>query len=68
MKRAFGRLLGWKIGRHGLSAGRRKAWMDGHAFRATNGHRDAGQIAYPGKKLYRNLDDIRRLAVRRQQQ
>jgi hypothetical protein len=68
MKRAFGRLLGWKLGRHGVPAGRRRVWMDGHRFRAINGHRDAGQTACPGNKLYRSLDDIRRLAVRRQQQ
>ena len=64
---AFGRLLGWKLGRHGVRAGDRTVWMDGSMFRAINGHRDGGQTACPGINLYERLDNIRRVAIRRQQ-
>jgi uncharacterized protein with LGFP repeats len=67
MIRAFGRLVGWKLGLHGVRAGDRRVWMEGGRFRAVNGHRDAGQTACPGINLYRRLDNIRRIAIRRQQ-
>jgi N-acetylmuramoyl-L-alanine amidase len=64
---AFGRLVGWKLGLHGVRAGDRRVWMEGSRFRAVNGHRDAGQTACPGINLYRRLDNIRQIAIRRQQ-
>jgi hypothetical protein len=65
--RGIGRLLGWKLGIHGVAAGDRRQFLDGQRFRAVSGHRDAGQTACPGANLYTRLDDIRRVAVRRQQ-
>jgi N-acetylmuramoyl-L-alanine amidase len=64
MVRAFGRMMGWKLGRHGVRAGDRTRRLEGTRFRAINGHRDAGQTACPGIKLYRRLPDIRRIAIR----
>jgi hypothetical protein len=66
MRRALGRLLAWKLGRHGVAARDRRVSLERHRFDAINGHRDAGQTACPGDKLYRRLDDVRRIAVRRQ--
>jgi hypothetical protein len=64
MVRALGRMMGWKLGLHGVRAGDRGRWLDGKRFRAVNGHRDAGPTACPGIKLYRRLPDVRRIAVR----
>lgn len=66
MQRAFGHLLAWKLGLHGVAAGDREVWLEGSRFRAINGHRDAGQTACPGLYLYRRLVDIRDIAIRRQ--
>jgi hypothetical protein len=64
MVRAFGRLIGWKLGLHGVRAGDRTRRLDGTPFRAINGHRDADATACPGINLYRRIDNIRRIAVR----
>jgi N-acetylmuramoyl-L-alanine amidase len=61
---AFGRMMGWKLGLHGVRAGDRTRRLEGRRFRAINGHRDAGQTACPGYKLYRRLPAIRRTAIR----
>ena len=63
MKRAFGRLLGWRLGLAEVRVGGRYRWMEGERFRAISGHRNAGQTACPGTHLYRRLDGIRRVAI-----
>lgn len=66
MRKGIGRVLGWKLGLHDVRVGGRYRWMEGERFRAVSGHRDGGQTACPGIKLYRRLDDIRGIAERRQ--
>ena len=67
MVRAFGRMMGWKLGLHGVRAGDRSRWLDGTRFRAITGHRNAGQTLCPGRYLQRRLPAIRRTAIRWQQ-
>ncbi len=61
---AMGRMMGWKLGLHGVRAGDRSRWLEGKRFRAVNGHRDAGQTACPGWQLYKRLRVVRRTAIR----
>jgi hypothetical protein len=67
MVRAFGRMMGWKLGLHGVRAGDRSRWLDGTRFKAITGHRNAGQTLCPGRYLQRRLPAIRRTATRWQQ-
>jgi N-acetylmuramoyl-L-alanine amidase len=67
MIRAYGRLMGWRLGKWGIAAGSLRRVLEGRRFKAINGHRDAGSTACPGIKLYRRIGDIRRVAVRWQQ-
>ncbi len=67
MVRAFGRMLGWKLGLHGVRAGDRSRWLEGTRFKAITGHRNAGQTLCPGRYLQRRLPAIRRTAIRWQQ-
>ena len=67
MLRAYGRLMGWRLGKYGIRAGAMRRRMEGRTFRAISGHRDAGSTACPGINLYRRIRVIRRLAVRWQQ-
>jgi len=64
--RSVGRLLGWKLGLHGVRVPSRVA-MNGEWYGAINGHRDAGQTLCPGTYLYRRLPAIRRYAAAWQQ-
>ncbi|WP_299051117.1 FG-GAP-like repeat-containing protein [uncultured Nocardioides sp.] len=62
MVRAYGALMGWKLGIHGVDAGA-GATIAGRRFAsAINGHRDAGSTACPGRYLYDRLGAIRSLA------
>jgi len=61
---AYAKLFGWKLGLYGIAAGARHRVLNGHTFRAINGHRDAGSTACPGRNLYAKLPVIRRLATR----
>jgi hypothetical protein len=67
MLRAYGRLMGWRLGKYGINAGAMRRRLEGRTFRAISGHRDAGSTACPGIRLYRQIRTIRRLAVRWQQ-
>nr|MDQ4008649.1 FG-GAP-like repeat-containing protein [Actinomycetota bacterium] len=62
MLRAYGKLMGWRLGKWGIAAGDRSRYLEGKRFHAINGHRDAGSTACPGKYLYARLPRIRRLA------
>ncbi|CAA9364503.1 MAG: hypothetical protein AVDCRST_MAG72-2577 [uncultured Nocardioidaceae bacterium] len=62
MLRAYGRLFGWKLSLHGVSATDTNQSLGGRSFRAINGHRDAGSTACPGRYLYAQLPKIRTLA------
>ncbi|MDQ3616750.1 MAG: peptidoglycan recognition protein [Actinomycetota bacterium] len=66
MRRAIGRVLGWKLGLHGIRVGGRFRWLEDNRFRAVSGHRDGGQTLCPGKYLYHRLPDVRAIAIRRQ--
>jgi hypothetical protein len=59
---AYGRLMAWKLALNGVRAGR-DVRMRGRVFRAISGHRDAGSTACPGIFLYRQIPQIRALAV-----
>jgi hypothetical protein len=63
--RAYGKMMGWKLGLYGIRAGSRHRELKGHVFRAINGHRDSNlsQTACPGRYLYAKLPAIRRMAV-----
>jgi hypothetical protein len=63
MLRALGRMMGWKLGLHGVRAGDRSRWLEGRRFRAISAHRDAGETLCPGRKLSRRLRYIRRVAI-----
>jgi hypothetical protein len=67
MLRAYGRLMGWRLGKYGINAGAMRRRLEGRTFRAISGHRDAGSTACPGIRLYRKIGTIRRLAVNWQQ-
>jgi hypothetical protein len=66
VRRAYGRLMAWKLALNGVRAGSRQQ-LRGRTLRAISGHRDAGQTACPGRRLYRRIPAIRRTAVRIQQ-
>ncbi|MDQ4084265.1 MAG: N-acetylmuramoyl-L-alanine amidase [Actinomycetota bacterium] len=61
--RAYGRLMAWKLGINGVAAGDMRQRLRGRVLRAISGHRDAGQTACPGIRLYRRIPAIRGLAV-----
>jgi N-acetylmuramoyl-L-alanine amidase/FG-GAP-like repeat len=63
MIRAYGRLMGWRLGKWGIAAGSLRRILEGRRFKAINGHRDADATACPGLNLYRRIGDIRRVAV-----
>jgi hypothetical protein len=63
MLRAFGRLMAWKLGINGVRAGDLRQRLRGHVLRAISGHRDVGQTACPGVRLYQRIPAIRRTAV-----
>ncbi len=63
MLQAYGRLMGWKLSLHGVSASSPSQWVGKRWFPAINGHRDAGQTACPGGNLYTKLGTIRSLAA-----
>ncbi|HEX6246439.1 MAG TPA: FG-GAP-like repeat-containing protein [Nocardioidaceae bacterium] len=67
MLRAYGRLFGWKLSLHGVSASSTRQWVGKRYFPAVNGHRDAGSTACPGRYLYAKLPRIRTLATDYQQ-
>lgn len=67
MLRAYGRLFGWKLSLHGVSASSTRQWVGKKYFPAVNGHRDAGSTACPGRYLYAKLDRIRTLATNYQE-
>ena len=58
------RLLAWKAGRHGIDPEGADAYTapDGssHSFPNLAGHRDVGQTACPGGRLYDRLPEVRR--------
>lgn len=60
--KAYGRLMGWKLGLHGINAAATSVTIAGRRFAAINGHRDAGSTACPGRFLYAKLPQIRSLA------
>jgi hypothetical protein len=63
MVKAYGALMGWKLGIHGVDAGAARAVIAGRTFPSPiNGHRDAGSTACPGRYLYARLGAIRSLA------
>ncbi len=66
MLQAYGSLFGWKLSLHGVGAAAGSQRVGDRNFRAINGHRDAGSTACPGRYLYEQLPQIRRLAVRAQ--
>lgn len=70
LQRGLVRLLAWEVDRHGLRARGDHLYRNPVTGRATRlkriaGHRDAGQTACPGAKLYNLLGPIRRRVARR---
>ena len=65
MLRAYARLYAWKLSLYGVAA-QASVRIDGHAFRAINGHRDAAATACPGRHLYAKLGSIREAGAKRQ--
>jgi hypothetical protein len=59
---AYGALFAWKLSLHGVTATSGKQYVASRYFKAINGHRDAGSTACPGRYLYAQLPEIRRLA------
>lgn len=60
---AIGRLMAWKLSLYGVSAASTRQQVGSRAFRAINGHRDAGSTACPGRYLYAQLGKIRQIAA-----
>ncbi len=60
---AYGQVMAWKLGMHGISATATNRKVGKGTFRAINGHRDAASTACPGKNLYARLGDIRTRAA-----
>jgi hypothetical protein len=60
---AYARLFAWKLSLHGVDVSSTRQVVGSKAFRAINGHRDAGQTACPGKYLYAQIPHIRTLAA-----
>jgi N-acetylmuramoyl-L-alanine amidase len=67
MLQAYGELMAWKLGINGIAAGDANQRLRGRTLHAINGHRDVGQTACPGIRLYNRLPVIRRIAVDVQQ-
>ena len=63
---AYGALMAWKLGLHGIAADDTRQYVTSRNFQAINGHRDAGSTACPGRYLYERLPEIRRIAARLQ--
>ncbi len=62
MIEAYGALFAWKLSLHGVTATSMKQYVTKRYFKAINGHRDAASTACPGKYLYAQIPEIRRLA------
>lgn len=62
MLEAYGRLMGWKLSLHGVSASSTRQWVGKRWLPAVSAHRDVGQTACPGAYLYARLGRIRTLA------
>jgi hypothetical protein len=60
---AYGQLFAWKLGLHGVDAGSTRQWVHDRWLPAINGHRDVGKTACPGRYLYAQIPEIRRLAA-----
>lgn len=63
MIQAYAALMAWKLSLHGVSAGSTIQRIGPKDFQAINGHRDATSTACPGKYLYAQIPEIRRLAA-----
>ena len=59
---AYRRLYAWKLSLHGIAADA-EVRIDGTAFHAINGHRDAAATACPGSRLYAALGGLRAAAA-----
>jgi hypothetical protein len=60
---AYAALMAWKLSLHGVSAASTIQRIGSKNFQAINGHRDAASTACPGKYLYAQIPEIRRLAA-----
>lgn len=60
---AYGSLMAWKLGLHGVKASSTRQKVGKGTFAAINGHRDAGSTACPGKNLYSKIGEIRTRAA-----
>ena len=60
---AYAALMAWKLSLHGVSAASTIQRIGSKDFQAINGHRDAASTACPGKYLYAQVPEIRRLAA-----
>jgi hypothetical protein len=60
---AYAALMAWKLSLHGVSAASTIQRIGSKDFQAINGHRDAAATACPGKYLYAQIPEIRRLAA-----
>ncbi|WP_051217992.1 FG-GAP-like repeat-containing protein [Nocardioides insulae] len=58
---AFGRIMAWKLGLHGIDP-QQRVTLHGRSFPAIIGHRDTKSTACPGRYLYAQLPAIRRRA------
>lgn len=63
MIQAYAALMAWKLSLHGVSAASTSQRIGSKSFQAINGHRDAASTACPGKHLYAQIPQIRRLAA-----
>lgn len=63
MIQAYAALMAWKLSLHGVSAASTSQRIGSKGFQAINGHRDAAKTACPGKYLYAQIPQIRRLAA-----
>ena len=63
MIQAYAALMAWKLSLHGVSAASTIQRIGTKDFQAINGHRDAASTACPGKYLYAQIPEIRRLAA-----
>ena len=66
MVSAYAQVFAWKLSLHGIAADDASQQVNGRAFEAVNGHRDADATACPGRYLYERVPDIRRQAARLQ--
>jgi len=63
MIQAYAALMAWKLSLHGVSAASTVQRIGTKDFQAINGHRDAASTACPGKYLFAQIPEIRRLAA-----